>query len=138
MAARPLDVALVYPFLRAASWKNALRSKDNLGLGYLSSSLARAGLTAEILNAEHLELDADGVAAWILERKPPVVGLSCTAQRSYDECRAIATRIKAAHRCSVLIGGIFPSIAPPRDIGGLHRHRCGLPRRGGAPRRGVR
>ncbi len=41
-----IDCSLIYPYLEDANWKNELRSKDNLALGYLTSCLRQEGFSS--------------------------------------------------------------------------------------------
>ena len=48
-----IDCSLIYPYLEDANWKNELRSKDNLALGYLTSCLRQEGFSVSMIHAEH-------------------------------------------------------------------------------------
>jgi radical SAM superfamily enzyme YgiQ (UPF0313 family) len=105
------NCAIVYPFLEEASWKNTLRSKDNLALGYLAANIRAHGLTVEIIHAEHLKKGIDEVVDLLEELMPSVIGFSCTSQRAYPIVKEYAKRLKKITNIPIIIGGIFPTVA---------------------------
>lgn len=106
-----VDCLLIYPFLEEANWKNELRSKDNLALGYLASCAREAGFTVKIVHAEHLKYDADDIVRIVCECQPKAIGISCTAQRAYPIAKKYAYKIKEKTSVPIFMGGVFPTIA---------------------------
>lgn len=107
----PVDCLLIYPYLEDANWKNELRSKDNLALGYLTSSARQAGYTVKIIHAEHNKYSPTDVQKLVEKYQPKVIGISLTAQRAYPVVKEYVEKIKSISSAPVYLGGIFPSIA---------------------------
>ena len=107
----PVDCLLIYPYLEDANWKNELRSKDNLALGYLTSSARQAGYTVKIIHAEHNKYSPTDVQKLALKYSPKVIGISLTAQRAYPVVKEYVEKIKSISSAPIYLGGIFPSIA---------------------------
>lgn len=107
----PVDCLLIYPYLEDANWKNELRSKDNLALGYLTSSARKAGYTVKIIHAEHNKYSPSDVQKLVEKYSPKVIGISLTAQRAYPVVKEYVEKIKSISSAPIYLGGIFPSIA---------------------------
>ena len=107
----PVDCLLIYPYLEDANWKNELRSKDNLALGYLTSSARNAGYTVKIIHAEHNKYSPSDVQKLVEKYSPKMVGISLTAQRAYPVVKEYVEKIKSISTAPIYLGGIFPSIA---------------------------
>lgn len=107
----PVDCLLIYPYLEDANWKNELRSKDNLALGYLTSSARQAGYTVKIIHAEHNKYSPTDVQKLVEKYSPKVIGISLTAQRAYPVVKEYVEKIKSISSAPIYLGGIFPSIA---------------------------
>lgn len=107
----PVDCLLIYPYLEDANWKNELRSKDNLALGYLTSSARQAGYSVKIIHAEHNKYTKEEIASLVTKYEPKVIGISLTAQRAYPVVRDYVKLIRDVSDASIYLGGIFPSIA---------------------------
>lgn len=107
----PVDCLLIYPYLEDANWKNELRSKDNLALGYLTSSARKAGYTVKIIHAEHNKYSPSDVQKLVEKYSPKVIGISLTAQRAYPVVKEYVEKIKSITTSPIYLGGIFPSIA---------------------------
>lgn len=107
----PFDCLLIYPYLEDANWKNELRSKDNLALGYLTSSARQAGYTVKIIHAEHNKYSPSDVQKLVEKYSPKVIGISLTAQRAYPVVKEYVEKIKSISSAPIYLGGIFPSIA---------------------------
>lgn len=107
----PVDCLLIYPYLEDANWKNELRSKDNLALGYLTSSARQAGYTVNIIHAEHNKYSPTDVQKLVEKYQPKVIGISLTAQRAYPVVKEYVEKIKSISSAPIYLGGIFPSIA---------------------------
>lgn len=107
----PIDCLFIYPYLEDANWKNELRSKDNLALGYLTSCARNAGYTVKIIHAEHNKFTPSDIQKLVTIYSPKVIGISLTAQRAYPVVKEYAAKIKEVSSASVYLGGIFPSIA---------------------------
>lgn len=106
-----IDIVLVYPFLEEANWKNELRSKDNLALGYLAACLRKKGFLVDILHAEYFKLNLEEVVKSLVEMNPTAVGFSCTAQRAYPVVKEYSKRIKHYLKAPIIVGGGFPTTA---------------------------
>lgn len=107
----PVDCLLIYPYLEDANWKNELRSKDNLALGYLTSCARLAGYTVKIIHAEHNKYNSTDIQKIVKKYSPKVIGISLTAQRAYPVVKEYTEKIKEISDASIYLGGIFPSIA---------------------------
>lgn len=107
----PVDCVLIYPYLEDANWKNELRSKDNLALGYLTSSARKAGYTVKIIHAEHNKYSSSDIQKLIEKYSPKVIGISLTAQRAYPVVKEYVEKIKDVSSSPIYLGGIFPSTA---------------------------
>ena len=107
----PVDCVLIYPYLEDANWKNELRSKDNLALGYLTSCARQAGYTVKILHAEHNKYTPTDIQNLIQKYSPKAIGISLTAQRAYPVVKEYVQKIKEVSSSPIYLGGIFPSIA---------------------------
>lgn len=107
----PVDCMLIYPYLEDANWKNELRSKDNLALGYLTSSARKAGFSVKIIHAEHNKYNQDDIQKLVEKYNPQVIGISLTAQRAYPVVKEYAKKIKEVTQAPIYLGGIFPSTA---------------------------
>lgn len=107
----PVDCLLIYPYLEDANWKNELRSKDNLALGYLTSSARNAGYTVKIIHAEHNKYSPSDVQKLVEKYSPKMIGISLTAQRAYPVVKEYVEKIKSISTAPIYLGGIFPSIA---------------------------
>lgn len=107
----PVDCLLIYPYLEDANWKNELRSKDNLALGYLTSSARNAGYTVKIIHAEHNKYSPSDVQKLVEKYSPKAIGISLTAQRAYPVVKEYVEKIKSISTAPIYLGGIFPSIA---------------------------
>lgn len=107
----PVDCLLIYPYLEDANWKNELRSKDNLALGYLTSSARNAGYTVKIIHAEHNKYSPSDVQKLVEKYSPKMIGISLTAQRAYPIVKEYVEKIKSISTAPIYLGGIFPSIA---------------------------
>ena len=107
----PVDCLLIYPYLEDANWKNELRSKDNLALGYLTSSARNAGYTVKIIHAEHNKYSPSDVQKLVEKYSPRMIGISLTAQRAYPVVKEYVEKIKSISTAPIYLGGIFPSIA---------------------------
>jgi len=107
----PIDCLLIYPYLEDANWKNELRSKDNLALGYLTSSARQAGFTVKIIHAEHNKYSPNEIQKLVEKYSPKVIGISLTAQRVYPIVKEYVNKIKNISSASIYLGGIFPSAA---------------------------
>ena len=94
-----------------ANWKNELRSKDNLALGYLTSCARQAGYTVKILHAEHNKYTPTDIQNLIQKYSPKAIGISLTAQRAYPVVKEYVQKIKEVSSSPIYLGGIFPSIA---------------------------
>ena len=108
---QPVDCMLIYPYLEDANWKNELRSKDNLALGYLASSARQAGYTIKIIHAEHNKYTPSDIQKLVEKYTPKVIGISLTAQRAYPIVKEYVEKIKKKSSAKIYLGGIFPSIA---------------------------
>jgi len=106
-----VDCILIFPYLEEANWKNELRSKDNLALGYLASCARQANYSVEIIHAEHKKMSTEEIIEIVKKIKPRTIGLSCTAQRAYPIVREYSNRIKKELEVPIFLGGIFPTIA---------------------------
>lgn len=106
-----VDCMLIYPYLEDANWKNELRSKDNLALGYLTSCARMAGFSVKIVHAEHNKYSSDDIQKLVEKYNPKVIGISLTAQRAYPVVKEYAKKIKEVTSIPIYLGGIFPSIA---------------------------
>lgn len=109
--AEPVDCLFIYPYLEDANWKNELRSKDNLALGYLTSCAREAGYTVKIIHAEHNKYTPNDIQKLVTLYAPKVIGISLTAQRAYPVVKEYAAKIKEVSSSPIYLGGIFPSIA---------------------------
>lgn len=107
----PVDCLLIYPYLEDANWKNELRSKDNLALGYLASSARKSGYTVKIIHAEHNKFSPSDIQKLVEKYSPKVIGISLTAQRAYPVVKEYAKKIKEVTSSPIYLGGIFPSVA---------------------------
>ncbi len=107
----PVDCLFIFPYLEDANWKNELRSKDNLALGYLTSSARKAGYSVKIIHAEHNKYTKDDIQKLVKHYSPKVIGISLTAQRAYPIVKEYAEKIKEVSSVPIYLGGIFPSIA---------------------------
>lgn len=107
----PVDCLLIYPYLEDANWKNELRSKDNLALGYLTSSARNAGYSVKIIHAEHNKYSPSDVQKLVEKYSPRMIGISLTAQRAYPVVKEYVEKIKSISTAPIYLGGIFPSIA---------------------------
>ena len=107
----PVDCLLIYPYLEDANWKNELRSKDNLALGYLTSCARQAGFSVKIIHAEHNKYSPSDVSKLVEKYSPKVIGISLTAQRAYPVVKEYVKKIKNISSSPIYLGGIFPSIA---------------------------
>lgn len=107
----PVDCLLIYPYLEDANWKNELRSKDNLALGYLTSCARSAGYSVKIIHAEHNKYTPQDVQKLVEKYCPKLIGISLTAQRAYPVVKEYVNRIKNISSAPIYLGGIFPSIA---------------------------
>ena len=107
----PIDCLLIYPYLEDANWKNELRSKDNLALGYLTSSARNAGYTVKIIHAEHNKYSPEDVQKLVEKYSPKMIGISLTAQRAYPVVKEYVEKIRSITKAPIQLGGIFPSIA---------------------------
>jgi radical SAM superfamily enzyme YgiQ (UPF0313 family) len=105
------QVALVHPFLAAASTKNRLMYRESLALGYLTSALELHGYPVDWINAELRRLSAAEVAARILENpRMRLVGISLKAQRALSTAADIANLLKKSDQgIHVTLGGLLPS-----------------------------
>lgn len=106
-----MTVVLILPYLEEAAWKNTLKfSRESLALGYLSSFLRAHGIDVTTINAELLSLNANEVVKQISAEDTDLVGISCTAQRSYPVLLEIAENLRSngvsAH---ITVGGHFPT-----------------------------
>lgn len=106
-----VDCVLIYPYLEDANWKNELRSKDNLALGYLASCAREKGYSVKIIHAEHNKYNEDDIQKLISIYNPKVIGISLTAQRAYPVVKKYVDKIKEVSEAKIYLGGIFPSIA---------------------------
>lgn len=106
-----VDCVLIYPYLEDANWKNELRSKDNLALGYLTSCARQNGYTVKIIHAEHNKYTSEDIQKLIKIYNPKVIGISLTAQRAYPVVKDYANKIKEVINAPIYLGGIFPTIA---------------------------
>lgn len=105
------DLVLIYPYLEDANWKNELRSKDNLALGYLTSCARRKGYKVKIIHAEHNKYASEDIQALVSMYNPKVIGISLTAQRAYPVVKDYVSKIKEVSNANIYLGGIFPTIA---------------------------
>ncbi len=107
-------VLLIYPFLEEASWKNELRLRENLALGYLSAVLRKGGFSVVTINSELEELNNERLITRVLSSQEcyPLIGISCTAQRAYLSSKSLIQRLREVYpEAYITIGGIFPSLA---------------------------
>lgn len=104
-------LVLIYPYLEDANWKNELRSKDNLALGYLTSCARRKGYKVKIIHAEHNKYTSEDIQALVSMYNPKVIGISLTAQRAYPVVKDYVSKIKEVSEANIYLGGIFPTIA---------------------------
>ncbi len=81
-----------------------------LGLGYLSSSLKKAGIKTKIIDGLKESLSVDDVIKKTIAEKPDVVGITCLTA-FYNETREISKRLKAKGM-KVVIGGVHPTFLP--------------------------
>lgn len=88
-----------------------MRSKDNLALGYLTSSARNAGYTVKIIHAEHNKYSPSDVQKLVEKYSPRMIGISLTAQRAYPVVKEYVEKIKSISTAPIYLGGIFPSIA---------------------------
>ncbi|TGQ94971.1 B12-binding domain-containing radical SAM protein [Mesorhizobium sp. M8A.F.Ca.ET.208.01.1.1] len=103
-------VGLVLPFLPEGQIKNRFRYRECLALGYLTSSLERAGYQVVSINAELRDLSVAQVVEELLSHAPFLVGLSISSQRGYKAAKELAQAVKAADRdIHITCGGILPS-----------------------------
>jgi len=109
--AESVDCVLIYPYLEDANWKNELRSKDNLALGYLTSCAREAGHSVKMIHAEHHKYSPEDVAKLVAQYQPKATGISITAQRAYPISKEYAERIKQVSKAPIFAGGILPTIA---------------------------
>lgn len=105
------DCALIYPYLEDANWKNELRSKDNLALGYLTSCLRQEGFSVKMIHAEHNKYSITDIIRMLEIDTPKCIGISCTSQRAYVVVKEYAKMLKKHFNVPIFIGGIFPTIA---------------------------
>lgn len=115
-----IDCTLIYPYLEDANWKNELRSKDNLALGYLTSCLRQEGFSVSMIHAEHNKYSVNDIIKILKKNPPKCVGISCTSQRSYVVVKEYAKYIKSNFNIPIFIGGIFPTIAYDKILNDCH------------------
>ncbi len=76
-----------------------------LGVGYLASAAVKAGHEVNFVDPAIKGLGVDGTAAEVLERRPDVVGISCTTKLA-GPAYALAEAVKkAAPAVKVIMGG---------------------------------
>ena len=101
------SVLLIYPFFKPSHDRSIFRFQP-LGLGYIASSLRKAGHTVEILDCTFMTRQ-DATRA-VLHQKRDVVGIYCMATMRED-CLRFAKLLR--HSCNLLVaGGPLPSCDP--------------------------
>lgn len=111
-----MSVILVFPFLKEAHWKNALRKRECLALGYLSYYLRKNGIDVDVLNAELLAMSLVDVVQRIATlnkvRNYTVIGISCSSQRAYPTCLELVEGLRCEGvKGHITVGGLFASLA---------------------------
>ena len=107
------DVCLILPYLPEAAWKNDLREKESLALGYLTAFLKKNGFNVVSINAELLKWSPQRIYEEILSYQDcRLIGISCTSQRLYEATKMIAKLLKQKQEnLHITVGGIFPTVA---------------------------
>lgn len=106
-------VGLVHPYLREARFKNRLKFRESLALGYLTGALEPKGFDVMTINAELRGLNPEEVAEILLaESDLGLVGISAKSQRTYSGAKQVARYIKERRPdVHITIGGVFPTAA---------------------------
>jgi len=85
---------------------------EELGLGYLASSVSAGGHTPTILDGPAMQLDSSAILAEIMTIRPAIVGLSLINQ-TLAEGEYLAREIKRERpETCVVVGGHLPTNAP--------------------------
>ncbi|MBU0759931.1 MAG: B12-binding domain-containing radical SAM protein [Candidatus Omnitrophica bacterium] len=85
-----------------------------LGLGYIAAVLRQAGYNVNLLDPEPQGMDLINIRAYLLQKRPDMVGLSC-ATANFKNALAIGAIVKEAIGVTVVLGGVHAS-ALPREI----------------------
>ncbi len=105
-------VVLVMAFLKEHKWKSQLNLRDNLGIGYLSAMLKKAGYQVDVINAEMRYEEEETVTRKIMAGHYDMVGFTCSAQRTYQPTVTILKRIREmGYKNHATIGGVFAATA---------------------------
>jgi len=110
---KEVSVGLVVPQMVDKYLKKQYRSRENLGLQYIASSLEKNNIPYYLLNAYAFNLSHEEAVVKLLEYNPTIIGISCMSQRSYVDVREfIYTLVKNfEYNGIIILGGFFPSIA---------------------------
>lgn len=106
------QVYIIAPFLCEEGGNKEFKSRENLGISYLTSYLKSKNLATKMINAHDRCWDNEKVISYLLkEPKAKVYGISCTSQRLYPYAKDLTIKIRAAFpNAHITMGGIFPSM----------------------------
>lgn len=102
-------VLLIAPYFVNPEYPTYLPS-ENLGLGYIASSLRKNGFEVDILDANMLSINSEDILDYVKPNDYFLVGISSSFQQLLDESVKVATKIKEIRPdLHITIGGHFPT-----------------------------
>lgn len=107
-----MEIITIAPFLKEEGGSKEFKSRENLGIAYLTSYLQSEGYRADMLNAHDKEMDNYAVMNWLASRKTyKIIGVSCTSQRLYPYVRELIRMCRKQYPDTLIVtGGIFPTM----------------------------
>jgi radical SAM superfamily enzyme YgiQ (UPF0313 family) len=105
-------VSLSYGFNQYTFDYGLGNANENLGLGYLKSSLSKKGIQSTIIDAPAMQLDLECVLALVYKLQPTIIGLSIINETlEISETFAHAVK-KFLPNAIIVLGGHLPTNAP--------------------------
>lgn len=106
------QVCIIAPFLCEEGGNKEFKSRENLGIAYLTSYLLSKNISTKMINAHDKCWNNEEVISNLLnDSEAKVYGISCTSQRLYPYAKDLVKRIRKVYpKSHITMGGIFPSM----------------------------
>lgn len=107
-----MKIITIAPFLKEEGGNKEFKSRENLGIAYLTSYLKNKGYDADMLNAHDKEWNNKEIMSYLKDRSEyKIIGVSCTSQRLYPYVRELIKMCRKEYPDSYIVtGGIFPTM----------------------------
>ena len=104
-------IAIIAPYLKEEGGNKEFKSRENLGIAYLTAFLKSKGYVTDMINAHDKCWDNETVIKYIYDNEYDMIGVSCTSQRLYPDAKDLVIKLREKYpKVHIVMGGIFPSM----------------------------